>query len=147
MGDKKINTHGMVMDKGKHRGELYTRIPIGYLKWMINVGHSNADIAAAELDRRGTVIDHDFIISNHAIDRVSLRCMGLWEEDREKDEGLYSWLARVVGECVRLIDKDKAGVVKMRYKGMKLVFDIEGVWPVLKTVMKAGGGTKDSEEK
>ena len=49
-----INTHGMVIGFGKHKGELYTRVPVSYLFWMVNVEHQDAATAQAEIDRRGS---------------------------------------------------------------------------------------------
>jgi hypothetical protein len=47
-------THNLQIEFGKHKGERWTRLPIGYLRWLINVDSEVADIARAELERRGT---------------------------------------------------------------------------------------------
>lgn len=133
---EEINTHGMVCDFGKHAGERYTRIPVSYLKWMVNAGHTKADIAAAELKRRGTTTP-ELEISGHAIDRVSLFCRSIWHYTRNEDEGIHSWLVRVSQEALASVDGKPEG--KVLYLGMKFVFEIDGVWPVVKTVMP---GTK-----
>jgi hypothetical protein len=34
-----LNTHGYMMKRGRHKDQLITRVPVNYLKWMVNVGH------------------------------------------------------------------------------------------------------------
>lgn len=128
-----INTHGMVCDFGKHKGELYTRLPVNYLIWMVNSNHSRINIAEAELKRRGTVVPN-LSISGHAIDRASLNCRKVWHETKNENEGLHAWLIRISHEA--LTDKiiDKSG--KYKWNNLKLVFEFEGKWPVLKTVIR-----------
>ena len=132
---EQINTHGLVCDFGKHKGTLYTRLPVGYLHWMVNGRHSHADIAKAELGRRGTVRP-ELDVSGHAIDRASLHCRKIWHETANKDEGLYSWLCRMAAEAIGSGAErpDK----KFLYRGMIFVFETETEWPVLKTVMRDG---------
>lgn len=48
-----MNTHGLKISFGKHEGELFTRLPIGYLRWMINERTREWEIAQAEFERRG----------------------------------------------------------------------------------------------
>lgn len=122
-----INTHGLTMDRGKHAGKRYTRIPVSYLRWMVQVGHTHADIAKAEMDRRGTVIP-EIEVSGHAIDSASLRCRKIWHDTSNKDEGLHAWLCRVALEAW-------SGKEISYHLGMKFVFE-SGEWPVLKTVMR-----------
>jgi hypothetical protein len=124
-----------VCDFGKHRGELYTRIPVSYLKWMVNIEHSRSEIAEAELNRRGTVTP-DMDISGHAIDKASLRCRKIWHEDRNDEEGLHAWLVRICKEAIEIhgeLIKTQGACI---HKGMKLAFEFEGRWPVLKTVIR-----------
>ena len=128
-----INIHNMVCDFGRHVGMLYTRIPISYLKWMVNSGHSRAEIAAAELKRRGTVTP-DLDISGHAIDRASLSCRKIWHQTRTNDEGLHAWLVRMATEAMSKADIDEKG--RYHYNGMLFIFYNDGAWPVLKTVMR-----------
>jgi uncharacterized protein (DUF3820 family) len=127
-----INTHGLVCDFGKHSGELYTRLPVSYLKWMVQIGHSRADIAEAELARRGTVTP-EVDVSGHAIDSASLRGRKIWHETRGENEGLHAWLCRMAAEARALNDRDAGG--RYLFAGMKFAFE-EGAWPVLKTVMR-----------
>ena len=36
MPDDPLNTHGYRMARGKHKGELLTRVPPGYILWLAN---------------------------------------------------------------------------------------------------------------
>lgn len=137
-----MNTHGLVCDFGRHRGMLYTRLPASYLKWMVNSGHARAAVAAAELARRGTVTP-DLDVSGHALDRASLSCLDCWEATRHDGEGLHAWLCRVAAEALAEGDPDPQG--RLRHRGLKFVFDREGAWPVLKTVMRDGGQPTGSD--
>ncbi len=119
---------------GRHKGERWTRLPVSYLKWLVNEGARDADRAQAELDRRGTTTP-DLDLSGHAIDRASLRCRKIWHETRGENEGLHSWLCRMAAEARK--DGTREGDDRWRYRGMILVFEESGVWPVLKTVMRA----------
>jgi hypothetical protein len=99
---------------------------------MVGTNHTKAAIAEAELKRRGTVTP-DLDISGHAIDRASFRVLDKWKRERRDDEGLYSWLVRISQEAL------KNGIrahEKIIYSGLKLVFQMDGRWPVLKTIMK-----------
>jgi len=129
-----IDTRGMIVDFGTHVGQRYTRLPVGYLKWMVNCGHSRAAIAQAELDRRGTVTP-DLEVSGHALDRASLKCLAIWRRTRKGPEGLHAWLVRVAREALDQNRRDHEG--RCLYLGMKFVFEEDLVWPVLKTVMPA----------
>lgn len=134
-----VNVHGWTMPIGKHSGQLITRVPVNYLLWMVNVNHKYAQYAEAELNRRGTVVP-TLDVSGHAIDRASLSCRGIWKETALKDdngklvEGLHAWLVRMATEAKA---RGIPVAEKVVYKGMKFVFDDEGCWPILKTVMPA----------
>ena len=135
MEDAQIHTHGLIVDFGKHRGEPWTRVPVGYLYWCINEMGEDREahrIARAELARRGDTMPTGVSISNHAIDRASLRIRKNWHEDRGKDEGLYSWLARICGE-VLAERNDKPD--RVTYKGCVLIFTHGNEYPVLTTVL------------
>lgn len=120
---------------GRHKGESIQRVPVNYLKWMVNIGSEMSVEAEAELDRRGTVTP-TLEVSGHAIDRASLCLRIIWHETRGENEGIHAWLCRVSrlaldrGEC--------NGDQKVKFAGMKFVFEKSGVWPVLKTVMPSG---------
>lgn len=126
-----MNTHGVTVNFGRHKGQLLTRVPVSYLKWMVGCRHSQATLAQAELDRRGTVTP-DCDISGHAIDRASLLCRKIWHENRSESEGLHAWLVRVTLEALQHGEKLDSG--KIRYCRMKFVIEQDGLWPVLKTV-------------
>ncbi|MBL8260376.1 MAG: hypothetical protein JNM60_11250 [Candidatus Competibacteraceae bacterium] len=130
-----MNTHGLICDFGCWRGVRYTRLPVSYLKWMVNVRHSRAGIAEAELARRGTVTP-ELEVTGHALDRASLRCLDLWASTRRDGEGLHAWLCRMAAEALAAnVAGDQR---RLQYAGIKFVFGWGGVWPVLKTVMPAG---------
>jgi hypothetical protein len=127
-----MNTHGLVCDFGRHNGELYTRMPVQYLKWMVQSFHSKAEIAQAELSRRGTVTP-DLDVSGHAIDSASLRLRKTWHETAlSPNEGLHAWMVRMCQEALAQSQPDSEGAVY--YRDIKFVFQA-GAWPVLKTVM------------
>lgn len=132
MRDQDINTHNLVCDFGRHAGELYTRIPVSYLTWMVNQNTSRSHIAAAELKRRGTVMP-TLEISGHAIDRASLSCRKYWHETRGEQEGLNAWLLRVSKEALEKNEKDGKG--RYVWGKIRLAIEDDGVWPVLKTVI------------
>lgn len=127
-----INTHGLTIEFGKHKGELFTRIPLNYLRWMVNQGTRDADIAKAEIERRGGTMP-EIDISGHAIDRASLRVRRTWHETKQEDEGLYSWLHRMTLEAIEKGEKLESG--KIKYQGIKFVVEEGEEFPVLKTVM------------
>lgn len=137
----KINTHHLVVSFGKHKGELWTRVPVDYLQWLINQPNENNNhkkefdyykkIAESELKRRGTDIKHGVEITPHSVDKASLRCRKIWHQTRNKDEGIYSWLSRVSGEAI-----DNNGLKeKIEYIGIKFIFKIGNNYPILKTVI------------
>jgi len=127
-----MSTHGLIVEFGKHKGELYTRIPVSYLRWMVQCGHQESEIARAELERRGTTLP-TVEISGHAIDTASLRVRKIWHETRAENEGLNSWLIRMCNEALEESEPDADN--RVHYNGMRLVFE-SGEWPVLKTVMR-----------
>jgi len=137
-----INTHDLLCDFGKHKGVPYTQIPVSYLLWMVNAGHSRKHIAEAELKRRGTVFP-ELDISGHAIDRASLHCLEIWQATRrDNEEGLHAWLVRLATEALKIGQRDDKG--SYLHKGLRFVFEQDGIWPVLKTVMKAKKKTPEA---
>jgi len=119
---------------GRHQGKKLNQVPVGYLRWMVNVKHGNADLASAELKRRGT-IKPEIDISGHAIDRASQRLLKKWKSCG-MDIGLYSWLA---GMAKQALDHGVKTVndcgVSVKYQGIKFMFQMDCEWPVLKTVV------------
>ena len=128
-----MNTHGVIIDFGKHKGELFTRLPVSYLKWMINTGTNQSDIAKAEFERRGDTMP-EVELSGHAIDNASLRVRKIWHETRGESEGLYTWLQRMTLEALAKGEKLESG--KIKYQGMKLVIAEGEEFPILKTIMR-----------
>ena len=135
MATPEINTHNLIVDFGRHSGQPWTRVPISYLKWLANTpSHRAHDIAKAELDRRGTTTP-TLDVSGHAIDRASLTLRKTWHETSKEDEGLHAWLCRMAAEARAYGDISSSDDGVVFYKGMKFVFEMDTVWPVLKTVM------------
>lgn len=128
-----MNTHGMTIEFGKHKGELFTRLPVSYLRWMINEKSRQWEVAKAEFERRGDTMPK-VELSGHAIDNASLRVRKTWHETRDDDEGLYSWLQRITLEALEHGERLKSG--KIRYLGMKLVIAEGEEFPTLKTIMR-----------
>ena len=135
----KINTHNMIVEFGKHRGELWTRVPREYLTWLVNqpdviVGmEDNKDIAQAELERRGTKVSSEVERSKHAIDKASLRARKVWHETAiDENEGLYTWLSRIANEAV---SKTEGKPERINHLGLTLIFKWGNIYPVLKTVI------------
>lgn len=133
-----INTHGYIMPSGRHAGTPITRVPVNYLTWMVGAHHSLAEVARAELKRRGTTLP-TIDISHHAIDRASLQCRRTWHETKNPDEGIASWLHRMAAEALKTKPDDKG---RRMYAGMKFAFEMDGEWPVLKTVMLDKSGER-----
>ena len=76
-------------------------------------------------------------ISYHAIDRASLRCIDLWENDRKENEGIVTWLQRIsneVAEKNHLMFKTMDIKFKMVHKKVRLYFDNTQNKAVLTTV-------------
>lgn len=133
-----VDTHNVVIGFGKHKGERWTRLPISYLKWMLNEMPTDSEawvMADSELKRRGDTMPSTVEISNHAIDKASLRVRRAWHEDRGQDEGLYSWLVRICTEALALKNKVNEQNERMKYKGCVLVFTYGNYFPTLKTVL------------
>lgn len=127
-----MNTHGLKIEFGKHKGELFTRLPVSYLKWMINGKVQQWEIAKAEFERRGDTMPK-VELTGHAIDNASIRVRKIWHETKHKDEGIYSWLQRITLEALESGRRLDSG--KIKYLGMKLVIEEGEEFPVLKTIM------------
>ena len=131
---EEINTHNLKIDFGKHKGELWTRVPTSYISWLANHKEEseNVKIARAEHKRRGTAYPN-IEISGHAVDRASLHCRKIWHETKTKDEGLNSWLIRMSNEALQVNDIKGE---KYCYLGMKFVFEFGEYYPTLKTIIR-----------
>lgn len=128
-----MNTHGLTIPCGKFAGELYTRLTVSYLRWMVSSRHQYAATAQAELDRRGT-LNPTLDVSGHAVDRASCSyALEIWKATRLPDEGLHSWLHRIAGIALLHVEPRREGVYV--WGPLELVFETSLVWPVLKTVV------------
>jgi len=138
MGD--INTHNLRIDTGKYQGQLYTRVPSGYLEWMVNNHHSRQDFAEAELKRRGKVAP-EIEISSHAIDQCSKHCMDLWKQTRLPHEGIHTWATRMAKEALMQGQQDSSG--RYLHNRLKFVVETSTLWPVVRTIIK---GNRNEEQ-
>ena len=121
-----------ICDFGRFKGQPWTRLPVSYLKFLINEGSKYAPIAQAELKRRGIALTQELEVSGHAIDRASQKMIGKWMETRAGDEGLHAWLVRMATDA-RARGRERDG--KYEYAGMLFTFAEGELWPVLTTVM------------
>lgn len=145
-----MNTHNAVVSFGKYQGTLVTRVPLGYLKWAI-ANHcagqvvladgSSArmfEVAPHEMQRRGERLE-GIEVSAHAVDRFSDRHLDKWRLNREKEEGLYSWMQRKGLEAWsrRTLPGTKAtdnGIYRIEHDGIIWVLEDLEI-PVVKTVL------------
>lgn len=128
-----MNDGHFQMPSGRHRGVLITRVPVPYLRWMVNEGHAHADKAQSELSRRGTT-EHELELSAHAIDRASFRLASKWRSQRNENEGLHSWLHRVALDAWKSNKGVSMGDVNIVRDSIKFSFVGGNLWPTLKTV-------------
>ena len=91
-------------------------------------------IARAELKRRGTIIP-SLDISGHALDRASLRLLDRWKHREDQEQGLHAWLEGQAKEALRTGKESQPG--KRIHNGVWFVFEMDGEWPVLKSVYPA----------
>ncbi len=132
-----MDTTAEVVGFGRHKDVLWSRVPVSYLKWMVNAGARDAEKAQAELNRRGTVTP-SVDISGHAIDRASQRCLRIWARTRKPNEGLHAWLVRMSEAALSTGERDSQG--RLHLPGLVFVFDETGAWPSLKTIMPSKNG-------
>ena len=129
-----MNTHGLIIEFGKFRGKLLTRVPVSYLRFMINNGTPQANLARAEFKRRGDTMPK-VELSGHAIDNASLRVRKRWHiTQKDAKEGLFTWLQRMTLEALEHGERLESG--KIKYNGMKFVIEQGEEFPVLKTIMR-----------
>jgi len=140
-----INPHGKRILFGKYgpkdgkEGELFTRLPVGYLRWMINEGTKQANIAKAEFERRGDTMPK-IELSRHAIDNASIRVWKIFRSQSRKGEGICSWLER---ETLDAIENGIRHGDKIHHKGMRFVIAEGEEFPTLKTVMRIKGAKQN----
>lgn len=120
------------MANGRYQGEPITRIPVGYLRWMVNAGHSAARQAAMELARRGSVLP-EIEISGHAIDRASQHSLAAWRHGRDGEEGLHAWMQRAGLEAYHRLDASKDTI---EHAGVRWIFKRGKFYPEIKTVTR-----------
>lgn len=142
---KPEDMHHKVVDFGKHKGELWTRVPVSYLNWLANQNDGErGQMARLELQRRGTTINQEIELTGHAVDRASLRCARLWRKDihdMPNQPGIYSWLYQLSLEAWKRVNPKPAPgeVTKIKHKRITFVFQGGHYYPVLKSVMRQGG--------
>ena len=117
---------------GKYRGQLWSRIPLGYLKFLIRIDAKDSDRAKRELDRRGTIVDNEVELTKHAIDRASVYCFESWRRKKNR-VGLYTWLHDRAVQAIKNGDRRGENIY---HNGIKFVFDLKGIQPTLITVFQ-----------
>lgn len=140
---KPEDMHNLRINYGKYQGERWTRLPLSYLKHMSNNAYGPVQrLATLELQRRGYVWTPDIELTGHAIDRASLNLRMNWMASRTSDqEGLHTWLVRTAGQAYASIgapelrETQEPYDVDAYYQGMKLVFTVGHLVPILKTIM------------
>ena len=112
---------------------LYTRIPVLELRKQSRRSGLLGLLATRELERRGAPrTSHDIDISTHAIDRASQRYIRHFLNDcAETGEGITEWLHRISREA---LDQAPAQQSEIPHRGMHLIFEKTGPYPLLKTV-------------
>ena len=121
---------------GKYADIPWTRVPVSYLRWLVNSRHPQITRAELEINRRGTVLP-TMEITGHAIDRVSALFIKKWRTTRQPDEGIHTWLHRTAELALRTNRRDNQG--RVIHEDMLFAFADENQWPVLKTVMMNPG--------
>lgn len=129
---KRLDTTNVVLEFGKYQSIRIQRVPVSYLRFMVRNRTRQWEFAEAELDRRGTVVPK-IEIAGHAIDAASLRIRRIWHEHRDENQGLHSWLCHAAWEAWNSRRHEKQQIVD--HLGVRWVFDVDGVYPILKTVM------------
>ena len=135
-----IDTHHLIIEFGKYKGEHWTRIPISYLRWITNNVPEYIEIAEAELERRGTILERKVEISAHAIDSASLRHLKKWERRPNKKQGLHAWLHDQAWKAWKSMLKDPAQKEKIlrggkiKHNGISFAFEPGLQVPTLLTV-------------
>ena len=90
------------------------------------------ELAQEEMGRRGTVTP-EIDVTGHAIDRASIHLHQYWRRTMRDGEGIHAWLIRMATDSRKIGEGVREGVYV--HVGVKFVFEEQGCWPVLKTVM------------
>ena len=139
-----LNTHGEKVTFGKHKGTLYTRVPVDYLQWMCLTFSNETgarkkaySMARSELMRRGSYEPHQVSVSMHAIDRASQRgLVKKWidEVGDEREPGFATWITKCAEQAISdILPEKQDGAVVYRFMGRKWVFT-DNEYPTLKTI-------------
>jgi hypothetical protein len=113
---------------GKHAGQPYAAIPASYLDWMVQVAHSHAAYAAAELERRRS---EEVQVSGEAIDGLSRQCLAIWDDTRFTGEGLHEWARRQGAAALKAGVRDHDG--RLHHLGVVWVIEAGSQGMVLKS--------------
>jgi hypothetical protein len=122
---------------GKFRGVLITRVPPGYLRWMISSGHVLWEFAKKELDRRGSE-ELNIEVTAHAIDRASCRLIDKFMAEASPQEGIWTWLAKKAEEALAKYDGMLQDNIQVLHEEVVYVFEMKFVVPVLTSVWIIG---------
>ncbi len=134
-----METQNIKINFGKHKGTLFTRLPVSYLRWIVNERANMWEFAKAEIERRGHKLP-EIEISAHAINNASLRALNFYLSDRKGNEGLHTWLERITLETIK--HNGDYENKKIRYKKISLAIEKGEEFPVLKTIIYVGGNGK-----
>lgn len=74
-------------------------------------------------------------VSLHAVDRASLRLLVAWQRDRERGEGLVTWLTRRAAEAVA--DRWPRPSEHLDHRGLRFTVRESGGAIVVTTVLRA----------
>lgn len=119
-----------------HRLVPIHEVRVEFLRWHVSRGTKKAHIAQVELKRRGITLEKEPIgISNHAVDRASQRCLSLWKETRNRNEGLASWLKRMAYRATCEGTKRSCERNVYSFLGFRFYFQQTDIKMVLTTVM------------
>jgi hypothetical protein len=114
---------------GKYKGERWTRLPVHYLRWIVNdpaITGNTKRKASSELRRRGTKVPTSIQLSGHAIDRAS-QITKAW-----RSVGVYTWLLRISEQAFAQRERNEEIIA---FKGFKFAFAYGEYYPILKTIM------------
>ncbi len=125
--------------RGRFAGKPINRVPASFLRSLIFRQKAEADIAKAELERRGSMLP-EMDISSHAVNRASTRLYERYLSTRKPasrgdtdPEGLWNWLYRIAHSALYSGTQVDG---KIHHKGLVFIFKFDGDWPVLKSVME-----------
>jgi len=136
------SVHYQIIHFGPHIGKPYTRLPIQYLRWLVNkdVQFENANkMALAELQRRGISLEKRHVdVSMHAIDRVTTDYFDVYLEHRASPrEGVASWLFRTVENRLSW-NSPSAGQEDFHLHGLRFIVRWGCTHPTLVTLFRPG---------